>query len=173
LGVLALGISLPMTAVVVGTGAVFDIHYQTTSIASIFLYVFVISLAVSTIGVLVDRAWGNTQNPNPATARTPAFLRRIPARLAGGELYALEAEDHYLRVHTSRGDDLVLMRFSDALLELAGLDGLRVHRSWWVARIGVQKIQREGSRMIIHLRDGHVVPVSRTNYGALRAAKWK
>ncbi|MGH6783457.1 MAG: hypothetical protein ACREBP_02415, partial [Sphingomicrobium sp.] len=42
------------------------------------------------------------------------LLLRLPKRL-GEEIVALEAEDHYLRVHTALGSDLVLMRLSDAI----------------------------------------------------------
>jgi hypothetical protein len=42
-----------------------------------------------------------------------AFLRRIPANL-GTELLYIEVEDHYLRVHTPLGSDLLLFRLADA-----------------------------------------------------------
>ena len=37
----------------------------------------------------------------------------------------MEAEDHYLRLHTSKGQDLILMRLSDAIAELEGIEGAR------------------------------------------------
>src|SRR5258708_5237804 len=40
----------------------------------------------------------------------PKFLERLPLKLRGAEVWAVEAEDHYLRLHTSRGQDLILMR---------------------------------------------------------------
>ncbi|MBV9835494.1 MAG: hypothetical protein JO055_13855, partial [Alphaproteobacteria bacterium] len=50
--------------------------------------------------------------PPPATepAAEPAnFFRRIPPAL-GRDLLALEMEDHYLRIHTAIGSDLILLR---------------------------------------------------------------
>lgn len=47
-------------------------------------------------------------------------------------------EDRYLRIHTDGGSDLILMRLRDAVGELAGADGLQVHRSFWVARAAVR-----------------------------------
>ncbi|MFN4104010.1 MAG: hypothetical protein ACK4GB_06940, partial [Tepidimonas sp.] len=41
--------------------------------------------------------------PAPTGASPPRFLERLPAKLRGAELYAVEAQDHYLRLHTSRG----------------------------------------------------------------------
>jgi DNA-binding LytR/AlgR family response regulator len=73
---------------------------------------------------------------------------------------ALASEDHYLRVYTARGDTLVHHRF-DALAEL-GDAGVRVHRSWWVARAAVTGSEREGERIVLLLSNGLRVPVSRT-----------
>jgi hypothetical protein len=100
-----------------------------------------------------------------------AFLRRIPARL-GTELLYIEVEDHYLRVHTNLGSDLLLFRLSDAVAELDPMIGRQVHRSYWVARRGVASIERDGSRTRIVLTTGVQIPVSRTYLPALREAGW-
>ena len=113
----------------------------------------------------------------PPQVRTPeavaaAFVARVVPRLRDGRLLALEAEDHYLRVHTDRGSDLVLMRLRDAVAELAGVPGLQVHRSFWVAEAGVAQVVRRGQSWQVLMAGGLAVPVSR-NYGAsLRAAGW-
>ena len=87
-----------------------------------------------------------------------------------GALLALEAEDHYLRVHTDRGNALIHRRLSDALTRVAAIDGLRVHRSWWVAKAAIDRTERDGDRLSLHLTNGLVVPVSRTYALAVRAA---
>ncbi len=56
----------------------------------------------------------------PRGAPPARFLSRLPARLAGARLLAVEAQDHYLRLHTDRGDDLVLMRLADASILVGG-----------------------------------------------------
>lgn len=113
-----------------------------------------------------------TAGARNAEAIVAAFLVRVMPRFAGGRLLALEAEDHYLRIHTDRGDDLVLMRLRDAVTELAGVPGLQVHRSFWVAEAGVSHVARRGASWQVILESGLAVPVSR-NYGAdLRAAGW-
>jgi|GEM_PF-308316 len=66
----------------------------------------------------------------PAPAPQPAFLDRLPAHL-GSDLLALEMEDHYVRVHTALGSELILLRMRDAIAELGGIEGAQVHRSWW------------------------------------------
>lgn len=103
----------------------------------------------------------------PTVKAEPVFLRRLPPHL-GTQLLALEAEDHYLRVHTALGSDLLLMRLADAMDELHGLPGLQVHRSWWVSRDAISRVHREGGRMTLELVNGLRVPVSRTYRLAVR-----
>ena len=100
------------------------------------------------------------------------FLDRLPLKLRGAELFAVEAEDHYLRLHTSRGSDLILMRLSDALAELEGLEGAQTHRSWWVAKGAVVDAERSDGRAVLTLKGGAKAPVSRTYARALRDAGW-
>ena len=64
------------------------------------------------------------------------------------------------------------MRLSDAIGELAPLEGLRVHRSWWIARTGVERVRRDGDKLIVLLRNGEEAPVSRTKARALKDAGW-
>lgn len=109
--------------------------------------------------------------PAAAPQAPPRFLARIPARL-GRDLLALEMEDHYLRIHTRLGSDLILMRMRDAVAELDGLDGLQVHRSWWVARRAVERVERDGKTMTLTLANNHAVPVARDRQGEVRAAGW-
>jgi hypothetical protein len=107
----------------------------------------------------------------PAPGRAP-FLDRLPPRLRGATLHAVQAEDHYLRVHTDRGSDLILLRLGDALAELAPLDGAQTHRSWWVARQAVRTVRRHDGRATLTLDGGLDVPVSRAHVAALRATGW-
>ena len=99
-----------------------------------------------------------------------AFLERMPVKYRTAELWAISSEDHYLRVHTSLGSDLILMRLSDAERELESVDGLRVHRSWWVSRSGIKSARREGAKVLLQLKSGEDVPVSRSYQGAVKDA---
>jgi hypothetical protein len=102
----------------------------------------------------------------------PKFLERLPLKLRGAEVWAVEAEDHYLRLHTSKGQDLILMRLADAVAELDGVEGAQVHRSWWVARDAITDAKRGDGRALLTLKDGAQVPVSRTYAGELRERGW-
>ena len=96
--------------------------------------------------------------------------------MRGARLIAVQAEDHYLRLHTDRGSDLILMRLSDALTELEGLEGAQTHRSWWAAKSAVASVARGDGRAALTLDGGPggelVVPVSRRYAKALRDAGW-
>jgi DNA-binding LytR/AlgR family response regulator len=85
-------------------------------------------------------------------------------------LLAIEAQDHYVRVHTERGAALVLMAFETALTRVAHLEGSRVHRSWWVARAAIDGVNRGDGRATLSLPGGIRVPVCRRYARLLRTA---
>lgn len=107
--------------------------------------------------------------PDASPAFPPALLARVPREL-GTEVVALEAEDHYVRVHTPKGSTLVLMRLSDAVELLDDVLGMRVHRSWWVARRAIESFERDGQRVMLRLTNGAQVPVGRMHVAAVRSA---
>lgn len=131
-------------------------------------------LAVASVQLVLSLAADGTRvenRENPALAEPPrrlAFLSRLPVHL-GTDLIAIEAQDHYLRVHTRLGSALILCRLGDALQELEGIEGQRVHRSWWVAHDGVLGLGGDSGRKTLILRNGLNVPVSRTYLADVRA----
>lgn len=166
-------ISVPVTSVLFAIEAASGGGVQFGLFPLTFFHVFVISAAIVTVSRLIEpRREAPATDQVAAVAAAPSFLKRIPAKLVGGDLYAVSAEDHYLRIHTSRGNDLILLRFSDALSELEAMDGMRVHRSWWVARAGVERVRRDGDKLVLLLRNGAEVPVARANNRALKQAGW-
>lgn len=110
----------------------------------------------------------------PASA-SPAFLDKV-ARKIGMEILALKSEQHYLRVYTVLGDDLILYRLSDAIAELEAWgemgEGLQAHRSYWVAKSAVADITRDGKLATITLTNGLEIPVSRNRVKSLKMAGW-
>lgn len=139
----------------------------------VFLIVLMVALIMTSLNVLI--ATRVVVEAPPAVAAAPApprFLERLPPKLRGAEVWAVEAEDHYLRLHTSRGQDLILLRLADAVAELDGIEGAQVHRSWWVARDAIADVRRGDGRATLTLKDGSEVPVSRTYAKLLREAGW-
>ena len=109
--------------------------------------------------------------PPQSAVPAPRLLERLPPDL-GQEIVALQMEDHCLRVHTALGSELILLRMRDALAEVDGLQGAQVHRSWWVARGAVQRVERDGRNLRLVLPRGIIAPVARSMAPALKAAGW-
>ena len=114
---------------------------------------------------------GRQPREERATAAVSALLARLPVHKRG-ELHHLRMQDHYVEVHTDRGMEMVLLRFRDALREVEEVDGLQVHRSHWVARAAVERVERRDGRVTLLLVNGSTVPVSRSFAPALRARGW-
>lgn len=108
---------------------------------------------------------------SPAAPGREDLLSRLPARL-GREVIALQMEDHYVRVHTALGSDLLLTPMAQAVGALSGVEGLRVHRSWWVARAAVQGSAWRGRNLRLRLKGGLEAPVARAQVAEVRAAGW-
>lgn len=108
----------------------------------------------------------------PLPEAEAAFRRRLSARRRGARLIAVEAHDHYLKVHTDAGEELITLRFADALTELAGAHGWRVHRSWWVAAEAVESVRWRRGAGELKLIGGLTAPVSRAHRVVLKAAGW-
>lgn len=135
--------------------------------------VFVVCFATM---VLRQLAWAEPVRvevaPEPPPDPFATFRQRLSAKRRAATILAVEAEDHYLRVHTDAGDELITAKFGDALAELAEAGGFRTHRSWWVAAHAIDEVNWLRGRGEAKLKGGLVVPISRTNAGALREAGW-
>lgn len=169
--ILAVLISIPATLAVMGaTAALFRHPIHLAELPSLYPTVLLISVVMTALIHSVQRM--PQTHAAAEGAPPPKFLDRLPPKLRGAELYAVEAEDHYLRLHTSLGQDLILLRLSDAIAELEGIEGAQVHRSWWVARAAVASAERGDGRAVLTLKDGAQTPVSRSYAKALRAEGW-
>lgn len=141
-----------------------------------FGYVLVVSIIVGIVNYPFMK-WAGIFGPDEDMDVTQAgdhpvsqFLQRLPRKYHEADLYGFSAEDHYLRVYTDRGEDLILLRFADAKKELSDVEGLQVHRSWWVMCDGVSESRREKGKPVLILKSGVSVPVSRTYLDAAREA---
>ena len=146
--------------------------YPLRVLPDLVMPVVVVTAAVSAVNVFLGRGKPVQTHAHPETPAPSRFLDRLPPRLRGARLIAVQSEDHYLRLHTDRGADLILMRLADAVAELDGLEGAQTHRSWWVSRDAVRDVDRGDGRATLTLDGGLTVPVSRRHARALRAAGW-
>jgi len=164
----AVTLSVPYTAVVALAGVItFHSHYELNDVPTLLGSVTLIAVVMIAINILVDR---QAAAATSASDTPPKFLDRLPLKLRGAEIWAVEAEDHYLRLHTSKGQDLILMRLADAVAELDGIEGLQVHRSWWVALDAVESAVVDGRNVRLKLTNGIEAPVARSAVVKVREA---
>lgn len=131
----------------------------------LFLAVTAVQLILLTAIVLIDR-------PPLSSPRQAGTDEPPTSGLKEFQPVALEAEDHYVRVHNVDGSKLVLQRLSDAVAKVSDVDGLQVHRSWWVASAAVTGTYVEDGRRWVRLVNGLTIPVSRSRRRVVLARGW-
>jgi len=172
LGALLINLSLPLEI-----GAALALCGIGVTMAPTTIWIEALAISGVLFVLLALLRW-RTRTAKTATLEEPAAIRPdgllAKAGLASpSPLLAVVAEDHYCRVHMQGGaSKLVHYRFRDALEEVAGLDGLRVHRGAWAADIAVTGARREGRRWLLQLGDGPRIPVSSRYVVDVRARGW-
>ena len=164
IGAGALVAALPGTGVVLFLEAWLDESLETaTELAFVYASVALIHVVIGYVGTELVRRRVHIAGvpPSEVSATSAQFLARLSPAL-GTRLLHLRMRDHYVEAHTDQGSELVLMRFTDALKELDGIEGMRVHRSHWIAAEAVSRVAREGGRTFVELTNGERVPVSRS-----------
>lgn len=150
--------------------------FQSMNLTSILLtlfYIWVIAIVITLVAELAARkARDEISDSLPTPPPRPALMDRLPLQFRQAALYAAMSEDHYVRLHTSAGDHLILMRLGDVEGLAQPLIGLSPHRSWWVAEGGVASVARVGGKLSLTLKDGTDVPVSRAGAARVKAAGW-
>jgi hypothetical protein len=181
--VIGILIALPLTLVVMGTGAIFfgvsaggafrfSYNFGVTALISVAVTALISALQGKS---LVHAAAPATSElpPMEPPSQPPRFTERLPLPMRGLDIIALEAEDHYLRVHFAGGTStLILMRLSDAISELPADKGAQTHRSWWVAKAAVEGVSKGDGRATLALAGSIEAPVSRSYYKVLGDAGW-
>ncbi|MBY4895281.1 LytTR family transcriptional regulator [Rhodobacteraceae bacterium N5(2021)] len=149
------------------TAVVFGLNYLVFALRPTVLdvaIVFGITLLISFLIELLPNGPSETAPPDP-----PAILDRLPLDKRGA-LVALSVEDHYVRIRTTRGEEMVLLRLSDAIREVGDTPGLRVHRSHWVATAQITAATRRGDGAVLSMTKGQDIPVSRSQMATIRDA---
>jgi LytTr DNA-binding domain len=173
--VLTSAMTVAMTGVAYGTGV---LVFGPGAIRFGYVFVFYVWLITMVAAVVASilRARRTHRAAAPALpapdARALALAARLPDKLKGATILALQGEDHYVRVHTDNGSDLVLLRLGDAVTEMGSTPGARTHRSWWVAKHAVKSVRRDNGRIALVLKTGTEAPISRGYAAELREAGW-
>jgi hypothetical protein len=122
IALVSLAITPPVTLFIYALNAIMlDLPRRPWLLPQLAWQVLVVTLLIMTLRALLWRRVVQTRTvvmaPLPDTERS--FRLRLSAKRRAARLIALEAEDHYVRVHTDSGSELVPMRFSEAIEELA------------------------------------------------------
>lgn len=120
---------------------------------------------------------GNATAPLPAFATSAGFaapavfmrLTKLPIPTPE-TLIAIEAQEHYLKVHSDFGCELIYYRFGDAVRELQNWRGLQVHRSYWIARSAITHVENHERRVRLVMRNALQVPVGSSFIALVRQA---
>jgi len=106
----------------------------------------------------------------PEKKTNPYILSLIPHAL-GRDIIYLMSELHYLRIVTTQGETLQLYNLQNAMDELKDLyDGMQTHRSYWINKAHVEKIVGKAGNKKILTKQGHLIPISRRQYTAVKSS---
>ena len=174
--VVALVMTPPVTLYIYALNAwLLDLPRRWWLLPQLAWQVLVVALLLMALRALAWRRVVETRTlvvpPLPEAER--AFRLRLSAKRRTARLIAAEAEDHYVRVHTDSGSELVAMRFAEAMAELALAHGYRLHRSWWAAADAIEAVKWKRGGGEARLAGGLTAPVSRSCAAALKAAGWR
>ena len=90
-----------------------------------------------------------------------------------GPIAWVRVRDHYLEIKTLAGrTSFVRGKMTYVTERLADEDGLQIHRSWWVARAALLRVERRGRDQVAILKDGEEVSIGRSRIDTLRAKGW-
>ena len=155
-----LGLTLPGAAIVYGSLSLFapDVVANVQPVGLIWQNLLLtlifrgISLALSWRRI---REGGQVEATPQAVSEAPALHARLPRGLRSQPVLALSSEDHYLRVHTPKGEALILMTMAEAVAQLP--HGFQIHRSHWVADTAI----KDAGADKVELVTGLSLPLSR------------
>lgn len=165
--VVALVLTLPIRAFAAGMTEL-SVAIVTSQANETMAFLFLTALALSSVRHLELTPKAAMSVPQADTDSAPD-LPRVVARLepqVQGALLSLTGRDHYVDVRTTAGTGTILMRFSDAMAEVAPVQGAQIHRSHWVAWSAIDGVERDGGKYFV-LSGDQRLPVSRSFREAL------
>ena len=125
------------------------LSYSFPSAAVIFLFSALIMRSMS-------------QPKTTDTETRPTLLERLEKHSHAQKILSLTAQDHYVEVTTDIGSELCLLRLNDAIAEVEPEEGFQIHRSHWVAKSAVEKLENKGAVSQVKLIDGRTLNVSQS-----------
>jgi len=165
--------SIPGSAFVITINRVFrPEHLDGTFFPMLWLQVTVMGVLIGGLEILIWNGFRREKLepahadklPETETDLAPLapirLLQRLPTRLREGQIISMSMQDHYVDVTTTLGNEMILMRLSDAIDLLDGIAGVQTHRSHWAARAHAKSLNKVARRHELILSDGRSIPVS-------------
>lgn len=160
---------------------IFHVFVEPVGLLPLFLYVALVFAAVTACRSILRRVIRKAQMEAveievPAvedaapTVPAPLLVRRLNGDHSG-DILRLTADNHFVEVISDTGATSLRMRFRDAIAEMDGVQGGLVHRSHWVAFDAVQSAEKQQGKLMLRLRNGDEVPVSRSYRSDLEGSK--
>lgn len=134
---------------------------------ALFLAPFVGPIAAMVIGL----GWAGADRAPQPPAADDAVAPPSPAAAPDGALRTvlrIQAVDHYLEVWAEGRRRLVRGPMAEAVRRLPAGSGVQPHRSWWIARSEIVRMERRGRDHRLLLRDGLRIPVARARATLVR-----
>jgi hypothetical protein len=110
----------------------------------------------------------NLAEAEPTGSHEEAARQATAKLIAGSKLppeahiIAIKAEQHYIKIWSDQGTDLVRYRFRDLSKRLRDCNGNQVHRSWWVDLDSVQSFRQTGRKLELTIGPDLTIPVSQS-----------
>ncbi|MXW87111.1 MAG: LytTR family transcriptional regulator [Boseongicola sp. SB0667_bin_21] len=149
-------------------------YRSATLISHVALSAIAVTLIVNALIVFRElglaEASGGPMAEDELHALTPTVLQSRMPRHLGHDIISVRARDHYVEVTTPKGSSMVLMRLGDAIEDLEPLNGLQVHRSWWISLSHVVQTRAGPNGPELVMASNETVPVGRSFRKAFRAA---
>ncbi len=101
----------------------------------------------------------------------PDILKTIPLPKRG-DLWGLQANDHYVNIITSKGNHMVYSSLANAIGNSTPINGVQIHRSYWIAQDGLKDIVRRNNRYVCILKNGMEINASRKGVEEMRKLEW-
>lgn len=133
----------------------------------IFQFSFPIATAIFFISVLLDIS--RTAKLVSTDYKRPDIIDRLEKYPHSKRVISLSAQDHYVEVTTEKGAELCLIRLADAIAEASPEDGFQIHRSHWVSKSAIERLERKGTSSHVILTDGRHLKVSQSRLNELEA----
>lgn len=77
------------------------------------------------------------------------------------QLISVSAQDHYVRIRTKEGEQMIRARLSDIITQFPPQNSIQPHRSHWVSREAADSVESNDGHKTLKLTDGSSVPIAR------------